>query len=231
MKSAVITSGDHWITIDGIDYLRGTIETIERLTYVQGDQEAVKISGSSVNASVILVDGTTIDGTEVASQQELVDFIKQYSFREGGSTGNTGVQWSDVSYAPEAGKIPRYSPQGLLSGNEALFAENYVPHYQVMYMIEDYNNSMRSTVQEIQEGTNDEKHITPYLLKTFVEWFSSQLLLIDEEYTDMPTSEQVNEKYPNARVRTLLYLPNAGSGMKYTKLNDTQWESQPYTIA
>lgn len=89
----------------------------------------------------------------------------------------------------------------------------------------------KATVQQIQEGTNNENYITPYLMHMFVEWFSSELLIIDESYTESPTSAQVNEKYPDARVRTMLYLPNAGSGMKYTKLNETDWESMPYTVA
>lgn len=145
MKSAVITSGDHWITIDGIDYLRGTIETIERLTYNDGKQ-AVKISGSSVNESVILVDGTTINGTEVSSQQELVDFIKEHSFLDnGGDSGNGAVEWSNVQNKPlhtidtpiedAEGMVAVYTQGGQLPVGNPQFPENAVPLYLVEFLV------------------------------------------------------------------------------------------------
>lgn len=88
-----------------------------------------------------------------------------------------------------------------------------------------------ASIDDMVDGTNNTEYVTPYLVHAFVEWFSAELLIIDETYTESPTSAEVNEKYPNARLRTILYLPNAGSGMKYTKLNQTQWESMPYTVA
>lgn len=88
MKSAVITSGDHWLSINTIAYLRGSITPIEPVTYIDG-REGVKIS-SSVKELVIDVDGTTIDGNNVGSQTELISFLREFAYANG-SGGTDGV--------------------------------------------------------------------------------------------------------------------------------------------
>lgn len=168
MKSAVITSGDHWITIDSIEYLRGTIETIERLTYKDGEQEAVKISGSSVNASVILVNGTTIDGASVVSQSELVEFIKQYAFKSGGGAPSEGVQWDDVTGKPlhqrttpieqAEGQVPVYTQNGQLPVGIPEFPENAVPLMLLDNRIPADGNGV---LYRTSEGVNSFKLMSP----------------------------------------------------------------------
>lgn len=89
----------------------------------------------------------------------------------------------------------------------------------------------KATIEQMQAGTNDEAYVTPYGIATYVSWFSESLIVIDEEETEPMTSAQVNTKYPEARLRTIIYFPNVGSGLKYTKITSTTWESQPYTVA
>lgn len=233
---ANITSGNNWITINGLDYERGSISALEEY-----GTTGVKIYPENDNPFVITADGSTGDGELFSDQAALMSFMQQYAPMDGLGGDTATVYWDDVRNKPlhtlgtpiedAEGMVAVYTQGGQLPVGNPQFPENATPLYLVQFLIEEAYNNSKATVQEIQEGTNDEKHITPYLLKTFVEWFSARLLITDETYTESPTSAQVNEKYPNALVRTTLYLPNAGSGMKYTKLNATDWESMPYTIA
>jgi hypothetical protein len=89
----------------------------------------------------------------------------------------------------------------------------------------------KASTQDMQDGTNDEEYVTPLKVHQFVEWFSSMLLKTNEEVTEPLTVTQLNELYPDAPLRTIVDTPNAGTGMRYTKLSPTRWEVQPYTQA
>lgn len=91
----------------------------------------------------------------------------------------------------------------------------------------------KAVIEDMQEGTNNEKYVTPMLTSQFVSWFSEDLIKIDDtSFVNPPTSEEMNILYPDTRVRTTVYLEDVNEArLKYTKLNDEQWESQPYTIA
>lgn len=91
----------------------------------------------------------------------------------------------------------------------------------------------KATIQEVQDREDVEKYINPLVLAQYVEWFSQSLIRFDEDtWTDPPSSAQMNTKYPDARLRTTVYINNAGGAqLKYTKFTETQWESTPYTVA
>lgn len=185
----ILQSKENSFLLNDIEHQKGSLQVNYR------GFPLIWIGGMSALAQDIDCDGQTFDTVD-----GLQTWISAHLFKNGGGSTGEGVQWSNVSYAPEAGKIPRYSPQGLLSVNQAEFPENAVPHWQVTAMIEQ---------------------------------FSQSLIKIDtDNFADPPTSSEMNTKYPSAKVRTTVYIPNAGGAMlKYTKLNATDWEAQPYTIA
>lgn len=84
----------------------------------------ISMSGGSVT---IPLKGTTIDGAGVADIDELYDFLKTSLFKQGGGAPAEGVQWTDTSFMPVAGKVAVFSPQGLLSTGMPEFPENAVP--------------------------------------------------------------------------------------------------------
>lgn len=93
--------------------------------------------------------------------------------------------------------------------------------------------AQKATMEQMQEGTDDVDYVTPFLVYSFVSWFSEDLVITDDtEYENPLTSSEMNTKYPDARVRTVVYMRNvADTSLKYTKINTTEWESTPYAVA
>ena len=69
---------------------------------------------------------TELDGVLSNSIDEIYNFCQANFFKIGGGDG-TGVTWDDTSMMPVGGKIPVFSPQGLLSTGTPQFPENAVP--------------------------------------------------------------------------------------------------------
>lgn len=86
---ATLTSDSNWVTINGDPHLRGTFVRFDPVSF-DGDL-GVEVSFSSLNKLYVAVDGTTVNGSDVSTQQELIDWFKTNSFKIGGGTGE-GVQ-------------------------------------------------------------------------------------------------------------------------------------------
>lgn len=89
----------------------------------------------------------------------------------------------------------------------------------------------KANEQDMWDGTNDSKYVTPMMVHRFVEMFSDELIQFNEDITEPQTSAQMSALYPNAPIRTTVYTPNTGSGMKYIKITDSQWENTPYLVS
>ncbi|AXF52563.1 MAG: hypothetical protein [Caudoviricetes sp.] len=78
------------------------------------------------NTTVKLVD-LRLDGDSFSTIDEVKTAFDGKVFKVGGGSTGEGVQWSDTSMMPVAGKIPVFSEQGLLSTGMPEFPENAVP--------------------------------------------------------------------------------------------------------
>lgn len=86
---------------------------------------------------------------------------------------------------------------------------------------------------DVGEPEFPENAVNLAFLQMYVEWFSQSLNITDtDNYTDPPTKAEVNAKYPDAKIRTTIYFKNVGGGsLKYIKLDNTEWETSPYSTA
>lgn len=65
--------------------------------------------------------------------------IKDIPVWGGGSPDSEGLQWSDTSMLPSAGKVPVFSTQGLLSTGMPEFPENAVPLFYIDMINKKYD--------------------------------------------------------------------------------------------
>lgn len=75
------------------------------------------------------LDEIEVDGVTYSTIEELHTALDTKLFKSGGGNGSgvAGLTWDDTSMMPVAGKVPVFSPQGLLSTGMPLFPENAVP--------------------------------------------------------------------------------------------------------
>lgn len=104
---ATLTSDTNWVTINGEPHLRGTFVRFDPVSF-DGDL-GVEVSFSSLNKLHISVDGTTVNGSTVSTQQELIDWFKTNSFKIGGGTGE-GVQSISAGDGIDVDNTDPYNP-------------------------------------------------------------------------------------------------------------------------
>lgn len=82
----------------------------------------------------------TINGNSYDTMQDFIDAADELLFDNGGGNGEgvAGLTWDDTSMMPEAGKIPTFSSQGLLSTGMPLFPENAVPLMYIDLVLQRY---------------------------------------------------------------------------------------------
>ena len=86
----------------------------------------------------------------------------------------------------------------------------------------------KATLEDLQEGTDNEKYTTPFVIKEYIDWRVALLLI--EDPTGVPyTTNQLDEIYPDAEPRTVVDCFNIQT--KYTKLAESRWEEAPYGLA
>lgn len=159
---AVIVSKDKCFVVDGT---RMSFNSRDVSTLANGVRITNRATGSYVD---IPVNGTTLNGVNATSVQDILDFVDEYFFEIGGGAGGdggAGLTWDDTSMLPVAGKIPVFSPQGMLSTNLAEFPENAVPLFQFQYELgrkvdkvegkslsrNDFNDDYKSKLDAVED--------------------------------------------------------------------------------
>lgn len=116
---ATITNSENFIMIDGTSVAKNSLSISKTV-------DGVLINGVGIGKISVPLQGTTLDGVDFDTVDELHEALNAVSFRKGGGNGE-GVAWSDVSWQPQPNKVAMFSEQGLLSTGTPLFPENAVP--------------------------------------------------------------------------------------------------------
>lgn len=221
---ATIITNPNYLQIDGARIQKGTRDIIPLAGGVRLQNVG---NGSNVD---IIAEGTTIDGVEVGSVEDLVSFLDSQGFKSGGGDGIgvadiTGIDPGNLIFGGAEGNEQRKlmpSDLGITTGGK-------VPVHWSGNVFSDVTIGKGNTADAIAQRTTTgqiraSNAIEDYEVMTLAQFKG----IVNDTLTDSETSTTLNTAYGSAIVGTRVTAPTALT--EYTKISPTQWSKKTIEI-